>query len=145
MLAALVAIVAGADIFVSQVGDIAEAIHVSPLILSLLISPMATELPEIFNSVIWVRRGKDVFALGNILGAMVYQSCILAIIGIVLTPWHLDLSDPACFPQAASIGLALASSALLFLRSRGETARVSGLLASGLFYLAFIALLLLSL
>ncbi len=145
VLIALIAIVAGADIFVSQVGGIAEAISVSPLILSLLISPMATELPEIFNSVIWARRGKDVFALGNILGAMVYQSCILAIIGIALTPWHLDLSDPARLPQAASIGLALASAALLYLRSRGGTASVSGLLASGLFYLAFIALVLLNL
>jgi cation:H+ antiporter len=144
-LLALIAIVAGADIFVTQVDGIAMAIHVSPLILSLLISPMATELPEIFNSTIWVKQGKDVFALGNILGAMVYQSCILAIIGIALTPWHLELSDHAQFLQAASIGLALASSAIFYMRSRGGVVYISGLLASGLFYLAFIALVLLNL
>lgn len=144
-LLALAAIVAGADIFVSQVNDIAAAIHVSPFILSLLISPMATELAEIFNSVIWVKQGKDVFALGNILGSMVYQSCILAIIAITMTPWHLDLSNHIQLLQAASIGMALASTALLYIRSKGEVVRVSGLLVSGLFYLAFIVLILLSL
>jgi cation:H+ antiporter len=142
VLVALIAIVAGADIFVTQVDDIAMAIRVSPLILSLLISPMATELPEIFNSIIWMKQDKDVFALGNILGSMVYQSCILAIIGIALTPWHLELSDHAQFLQTTSIGLSLASSALLYLSLRGEVVRVSGLLASGLLYLVFIALVL---
>jgi cation:H+ antiporter len=124
---------------------LAMALGISPLILSLLISPMATELPEIFNSIIWVKQGKDVFALGNILGAMVYQSCILVIIGIALTPWHLELFDRTQFLQAASIGLALASSALLYVRSRGEVVRVSGLLIPGLLYLVFIALVLFNL
>jgi cation:H+ antiporter len=142
VLLALTAIVGGADIFVAGVNDIAMAIRVSPLILSLLISPMATELPEIFNSVIWVKQEKDVFALGNILGSMVYQSCILVIIGIALTPWHLEL--PGQFLQAASIGLALASSALFYIRIRGGAVPVSGLLASGLFYLAFIVVVLLN-
>jgi cation:H+ antiporter len=144
-LLALAAIVAGADIFVAQVDSIATAINISPLILSLFISPMATELPEIFNSVIWVKRGRDVLAVGNILGAMVYQSCILVIIGISLTPWHLELSDRSQILQAASMGLALASSALLYLRLRGEVVRVSVMLISGLFYLAFIVMVLLNL
>jgi cation:H+ antiporter len=145
VLLALVAIVAGADIFVNQVDDIALALRVSPIILSLLISPMATELPEMFNSIIWVKHGKDVFALGNILGSMVYQSCILAIIGIVLTPWHLDVSNSIQLLQAASIGMALASSALLYIRLKGKIIHVSSLLLSGLFYLAFIVLVLLGL
>ncbi len=145
VLLALVAIVAGADIFVAQVEGIAVAIHISPFILSLLISPMTTELPEIFNSVIWVQRGKDVFALGNILGSMVYQSCILAIIGILLTPWHLDLSNRIQFLQAASIGIALASAALMYIHLRGTVIHVSSLLVSGLLYLGFIVLVLLSL
>lgn len=142
VLLALLAIVAGANVFVNQVSGLAGALGISPLILSLLISPMATELPEMFNSIIWVKQGKDVFAIGNILGAMVYQSCILAIIGIALTPWHLSLSDRTQFLMAASIGLALTSSALLLILTRGDKVHLSSLLASGLFYVIFISLVL---
>ena len=97
--------VLGATIFVHQVSDAAAILGISPLILSLLISPLATELPEMFNSIIWVREDKDVFAVGNILGAMVYQSCILAFIGINLTPWHFNPGDPTQLLQIISIGI----------------------------------------
>ena len=40
-------------------------------LLALVIAPIATELPEKFNSLIWVRQGKDTLAMGNITGAMV--------------------------------------------------------------------------
>lgn len=58
--------------------------------LSLTITPVATELPEKFNSIIWVSRRKDTLALGNITGAMVFQSCIPVSVGILLTPWKLE-------------------------------------------------------
>ena len=145
ILLALAAIVGGADIFVNQVERLSAEIGVSPFILSLLMSPMATELPEIFNSVIWVKEDKDVFAVCNILGSMVYQSCILVIIGIAFTPWHLDLSNPVQVLQAASIGMALASSAYVYLRSGGDTIHAFDLLAPGLLYFIFLALVLLRL
>ena len=56
---------------------------------ALLVAPVATELPEKFNSVIWVRRGKDTLALGNMTGAMVFQSSFPVTVGLLLTPWHL--------------------------------------------------------
>ena len=50
---------------------------------------MATELPEKFNSVIWMRSCKDTLALGNITGAMVFQSTFPVSIGLLFTDWRL--------------------------------------------------------
>src|SRR5207237_2332043 len=85
---AVVGIVVGARVFVAGVDLIARSFHLPPLALALLIAPVATELPEKFNSVIWVRRRKDTLALGNITGAMVFQSSFPVTIGLLLTPWR---------------------------------------------------------
>ena len=58
--------------------------------LALVLAPLATELPEKINSVLWVRSGKDELALGNITGAMSFQSAIPVAIGLLLTDWQLD-------------------------------------------------------
>ena len=88
--AALALIVTGAYIFVGAVQVVALFLGVPVLILSLIIAPIATELPEKFNSIIWVSRGKDTLAVGNITGAMVFQSSIIPAIGILLTEWQLE-------------------------------------------------------
>jgi cation:H+ antiporter len=62
----------------------------SPQLVALLLSPIATELPEILNAVIWVRQGKTALALGNISGAMMIQATIPSALGIWFTPWLLD-------------------------------------------------------
>src|SRR6185436_13998528 len=87
----LLLIVGGARMFVSGVNTIAETLGVSHLVFALLVAPVATELPEKFNSVLWVRRGKDTLALGNMTGAMVFQSSFPVTVGLLLTPWHLAL------------------------------------------------------
>lgn len=80
----------GAEIFVEHVTVVSKTLGISPLVLSLIITPIATELPEKFNSITWMRHKKDTLALGNITGAMVFQSSVLPAIGIIFTPWHLD-------------------------------------------------------
>lgn len=84
-------IVGGAYIFVENLQDVAEAIGFPPLVLSLIICPIATELPEKVNSVLWIKSGKDTLALGNITGALVFQSCIPVAFGVAFTTWDLDL------------------------------------------------------
>lgn len=86
----LIGIVGGAYFFVEYIQDIAEDIGFPPLILSLIVCPIATELPEKINSILWVRTGKDTLALGNVTGAMVFQSCIPVAFGVAFTPWNLD-------------------------------------------------------
>jgi cation:H+ antiporter len=144
VLAALAAIIIGANLFVNQIKDIATFLNINPLILSLIISPVATELPEKFNSMLWIREKKDTFAIGNITGAMVFQSCIPVTIGIVLTGWHLNLGDKVQFLEAISIAVALFSAVVLYIRSSHKELKMSGLMLGGLLYILFFVLVLMS-
>lgn len=133
VLFALGMIIGGARVFVTNMEVVALAVGVSPLVMALIIAPLATELPEKFNSVLWVREGKDTLAMGNISGAMVFQSCIPVAVGLVLTEWQLDQY------ALASVTFALISTAMVYwtMRSRGHlTANI--LTMGGIFYLGFI-------
>ena len=88
LLLGLALLVFGAKGFIAGVQGVSQLLHVSALLLSLLIIPIATELPEKVNSILWVRRGKDTLAFGNITGAMVFQGTLLPALGITLTPWQ---------------------------------------------------------
>ncbi len=90
LFSSLIIMIMGAHIFVDGIGKLSSIIGISPLIFSLLLAPIATELPEKVNSVLWVLRGKDTLAVGNVSGAMVFQSTIPVSIGILLTDWNLD-------------------------------------------------------
>ncbi len=87
LLLGLVLLLAGAKGFIHGVEGAAQILGISTLLLSLLIIPIATELPEKVNSILWIRKGKDTLAFGNITGAMVFQGTLLPAIGIMLTPW----------------------------------------------------------
>jgi cation:H+ antiporter len=87
---AIVGIVIGAEIFVREVQALSETLGAAPLVVSLLITPIATELPEKFNSVLWIRQRKDTLALGNITGAMVFQSTFPVSVGLVFATWSLS-------------------------------------------------------
>jgi cation:H+ antiporter len=67
---ALVVIFASSHVFVNQLDAIGPWLGLSPQMVALLLSPVATELPETLNAVIWVRQGKVALALGNISGAI---------------------------------------------------------------------------
>ncbi|MBC7997556.1 MAG: sodium:calcium antiporter [Leptolyngbya sp.] len=83
-------ILGGAFVFVDHVENLADELGFPALVLSLIISPIATELPEKINSVLWARQSKDTLALGNITGALVFQSCIPVAFGVAFTRWNLD-------------------------------------------------------
>ncbi|MBT9540350.1 sodium:calcium antiporter [Thiobacillus sp.] len=83
----LALLVVGAKGFIHGVEAAAPIIGLSALLLSLMIIPIATELPEKVNSILWIRKRKDTLAFGNITGAMVFQGTLLPAIGISLTPW----------------------------------------------------------
>src|ERR687898_364428 len=118
VLVGLGAMVGGAHLFVEELVHVAEDIGAEPIVLSLILAPLATELPEKVNSFFWVREGKDSLALGNITGAMVFQSVIPVGIGLIFTDW--DLTGNA----ALSVGLGLAGGVIAYwalrLRDRFE-------------------------
>jgi cation:H+ antiporter len=80
----------GAHLFVEHLLGIADALGVDALVLALILAPLATELPEKVNSFFWVREGKDALALGNVSGAMVFQSTIPIGLGLLFTHWSLS-------------------------------------------------------
>jgi cation:H+ antiporter len=108
LLVGLGAMVGGAHLFVEELLQIAESVGVEALVLALILAPLATELPEKVNSFFWVREGKDALALGNITGAMVFQSMIPVGIGLIFTDWALSGN------AVLSIGLGLAGGLLAY-------------------------------
>ncbi len=130
---ALSAIVFGATLFVGRVESLAHVFGIPALILSLVIAPLATELPEKFNSVIWIRQRKDTLAMGNISGAMVFQSCIPVAVGLWFTPWVL--TEPAIVAGAVAVAAGLLL--LVYLRT-GRVISGRELTSLGLLYAAFI-------
>lgn len=133
LIVSLAAIVGGAQLFIREVSSLSEFFGISPLVLSLIIAPLATELPEKFNSVLWVRQRKDNLAMRNISGAMVFQSCIPVTVGLWFTPWVLTEAAIASAVIAIGAGLLLQ----VFLRT-GNVLTGRELSALGIFYAAFI-------
>jgi len=79
----------GAHLFVTAAESMAQFLEISPLILALLIAPLATELPEMSNSFLWLYQKKDRLAVGNVTGAMVFQGMFPVSIGLLGTDWTL--------------------------------------------------------
>lgn len=136
-LAALIVIFAASRLFVGQLDALGPALGLKPQLLALLLSPIATELPETMNAIIWVRQGKHRLALANISGAMMIQATVPTAFGLFFTPWLLDRS----LILAGAI-TAMAVAVMLISFRRGVISR--GFLASmGLFYALFAVLLML--
>lgn len=91
-LAAMLVVAYASHVFVAQLETIGDAMGWSAQLVALILSPVATELPEIMNAVIWIRQGKERLALANISGSMMIQATIPSALGIFFTPW---LFDPA--------------------------------------------------
>src|SRR4029077_1884279 len=132
---ALGLIVVGAIAFVNAVEHLSRLIGVDEVLLALVIAPIATELPEKFNSVIWVRAGKDTLAMGNITGAMVFQSTFPTVIALVFAgaAWTVTSDSTIAFASAAITFLSIGAILLPALRRGNLTGR--RLLVGGVFYL----------
>ncbi|MEO1767455.1 sodium:calcium antiporter [Thiobacter aerophilum] len=127
-------LIAGAKGFIHGVEEASRLMGWSPLLLSLMIIPIATELPEKVNSILWIRRHKDTLAFGNITGAMVFQGTLLPAIGITLTPWAPE--------RAVLAGVIITFVAALWLRlmlTRGQL-RLWHLWLNGLLYATYLAI-----
>ena len=109
-------------------------LHISALLLSLLIIPIATELPEKVNSILWIRRGKDTLAFGNITGAMVFQGTLLPALGILLTPWQPRIE------VLSGVLVTLLAAVWVRLNVRQTGVRVWVLLVNGGLYVAYLVI-----
>lgn len=127
----LVLIFGASQLFVRQLEWAGPALGLPAAVVALLLSPVATELPEVMNAIIWVRQGKTELATANLSGAMMIQATVPSGIGLLFTPWRFDT------PLLAS-GLATMASvgylAWLFRTGRVTPAR---LVVAIVFYLIF--------
>jgi cation:H+ antiporter len=124
---------AGAHFFVTAVEHLSESAGLPVGLIALVLAPLATELPEKFNSVIWVRGNKDTLALGNITGAMVFQSSVPVALGLAFTSWTLDPLN------VLSAVLALIGGAYLYLLvRRKEPIESEYLFVGGALYAVFL-------
>jgi cation:H+ antiporter len=141
-LIAFAAIFVGARFFADFVEDVSHALAFNPLLLSLILAPLATELPEAANSLIWTRDSKDVIALGNVAGAMVFQSTIPVTVGVLLTPWDLGPSSSSWPFGVMTAAFALVSALLIYvqlrMRTRESSLPLSSLMLGGSLYVVFL-------
>jgi len=89
-LLALVVIYLASHVFVAQLNAIGPWLGIPSTMVALLLSPVATELPETMNAIIWIRQGKHRLALSNISGSMMVQATVPTALGLFFTPWIFD-------------------------------------------------------
>ena len=123
----------GAHLFVGAVEHLSKSVGIPAGLISLVLAPLATELPEKFNSVIWLRDNKDTLAIGNITGAMVFQSTIPVSIGVLFTSWRLDFIS-----AVAAIFAILSSIVFLAFLLRKAPLRAFYMLGAGSLYIVFV-------
>ena len=130
LILSLLGLIYFAGIFIDGINNVATLYNLSPFILSLIIIPIATEMPEKVNSIIWLRHGRDTLAMGNITGALVFQGTLLPVLGILFTDW--SLTNRLTF---SSIALTLVATMWLFLHVIRKDIRVWHFLVNGLLYI----------
>jgi cation:H+ antiporter len=133
-LVTIVVIFAASQLFVHQLDAVGPMIGLPATVTALLLSPIATELPETVNAVIWIRQGKTRLALANISGAMMIQATVPSGLGLLFTPWRFD------WPLLLSglVTIAAIGYLLWVLRERITRRRLA---FAGIFYLIFAAIL----
>jgi len=132
----LVIMIFGAHTFVASLESVAVRFGMNPLLFSLLLAPVATELPEKINSVTWTWKGRDTLAIGNITGAMVFQSTFPVSVGLLFTDWKL--TGMAFF--SALIALVSAFVVMMELTFRRKLSPVT-MFFGGILYLVYAVLL----
>lgn len=135
---ALAVMIGGAHTFVKSLEHISLRFGMDPLLFALLLAPVATELPEKFNSVTWTWKGRDTLAMGNITGAMVFQSTFPVSVGLLFTEWKI--TGMALFSAVIAIVSALSVLCVILITKRISPFAV---LFGGILYLVYALVLIL--
>src|SRR5215212_11983674 len=130
---ALAAILVAASLFTNAVEILGAQLGLQQGAVGSVLAVVGTALPEGFNSIFWVKNGKDTLALGNVTGAMVFQSTIPVSVGVLFTRWDLAPLD------LLAVGQALISGAFFYAILRHPVRlRAGHLLMCGAFYLIYL-------
>jgi cation:H+ antiporter len=130
-LLALAVIFVASHLFVRELQIVGPWLGLPAAVVSLVLTPVATELPETMNAIIWIRQGKHRLALSNISGSMMVQATVPTAIGLLGTPW---LFGPVLGVSAALTMVSIAGLWLLLRCNKLTAERLSGF---ALLYLVF--------
>lgn len=130
-LGALVVIFFASELFVHQLTVVGPILGLSSTVTALLLAPIATELPEIMNAIIWIRQGKTQLALANISGAMMIQATVPSGLGLLFTDWRFDT------PLLVSGVVTMVAIVYLLATLRARRFTPARLAVTGLLYIAF--------
>jgi cation:H+ antiporter len=120
-------------VFVAQLDVVGPWLGIPSTVVALFLSPIATELPETMNAIIWIRQGKHRLALSNISGSMMIQATVPTALGLFFTPWLFD----GALAVAAFVTAAAVAGLLILLRGNALTPIRLAVFALG--YAAFAA------
>lgn len=110
-----IVIIYSSDLIVDNALSLAERIHVSPKIITMIAVVVGTSLPELVMTVTSAKRGEFDMAIGNIIGTNIFNICI--VLGLpILIYGDLELVDF----NFIDIFVVLLSSFLLYLFARSE-------------------------
>lgn len=135
----LVGLIIFSHLFVKEISVLSKILNFSPVILSLIITPFATELPECINGIIWTKNNKDDLAFTNIMGASIFQSVIPMSTGILFTPWIFDRAIFINFSVLILCAFYMISSILIT-----KKIKTASLLFCIVFYIGYIVFILLN-
>ena len=124
----------GAHLFVDNLSVLGATAGMSVVVLSILLSPIATELPEVMNAILWVTQGKEDLSMGNVSGSMLVQSAIPCALGLAFSPWEMS-RDPLL-----GVCAILISTVFVFLNLRANRLTAGRLLFAGVPYVALLVL-----
>ncbi|MEW6096098.1 MAG: hypothetical protein AB1567_06195 [bacterium] len=138
LISSLATLIGGACLFIHTMEEMAisaggDKSLLIGLILAIIFVPIVIELPSRINSISWLKESKDTQTLNNIISSMIFQACVLVMIGILFSPWRLQ----GIALLVGSIPI-LATAITYITMTIQEKVNPYVLLGSGGFYLVFI-------
>lgn len=138
-------ILVGSDAFVAEIEWFSTHVLATPtLVTALLAAPLASNVPEGVDGLIWIARGRDTLAVDQITGSVAFQGTVLAALGMLFTPWSIEprWGTVGFLTTAAIVGALAAGGVLYYLVrwSEGDDIESRGLVALGVVYVAFLGL-----
>lgn len=135
----------GSNAFVAEIEWFSTHVLATPaLITALLAAPLASNVPEGIDGLIWIGRGRDTLAVDQITGTLAFQGTVLAALGMTFTPWSIKPRwGTVGFLTTTAVAGALAAGTVVYVlvrRADGDGIDPRPLLALGVVYLAFLGL-----
>lgn len=104
IVAGLAGLVFGGELFVDNATELARSLGVSDKFIAVTILAGGTSLPELATCIVAAAKGKDLLALGNILGSNVFNALFILGTASVISPVSFDsmmLGDVVAFLSSA--------------------------------------------